>query len=349
MSHKKYFTKALLQWHSMENKRSLPWKEEKDPYKIWLSEVILQQTRAEQGRPYYEAFTNKYEDVHALASAPEEEVFRIWQGLGYYNRCRNMLATARHIGKDLNGHFPNKYEDIRALKGVGDYTAAAIASFAYNLPYAVLDGNVYRVLARYFGIGTPIDAPAGKKEFMALANSLLDASNPAAYNQAIMDFGAEICKPAKPLCTDCILNKYCVAIKGDMVGALPVKSKKLQVKQRHFHYLVLETEGMVFICLRKANDIWQNLHEFVLVETEGNIAETEQWRRFSATATTVSPNVFTNKQRLTHQVINSHFHVFRYGQQPDITLAGRWIAKGSIKNLAFPKTIISFFDRKKYF
>src|SRR5450432_3260301 len=194
------FTKKLLKWNLGSNTRTMPWKGEKDPYKIWLSEIILQQTRVEQGLGYYQKFIKAFPTVQQLAKAPQEKVFKLWEGLGYYTRCKNLIASALFISKDRKGKFPTDYESILGLKGVGPYTAAAIASFAYNLPHAVIDGNVFRVLSRYFGISTPIDSPDGKKLYALLANELLDKQEPGLYNQAIMDLGAVICKPQQPLC-----------------------------------------------------------------------------------------------------------------------------------------------------
>src|SRR5690606_265290 len=261
-----YFTRRLMHWHATHNDRSLPWKEEKDPYKIWLSEIILQQTRAQQGLPYYIKFTEAYPKVKDLATAAEEEVFRLWQGLGYYNRCRNMLATARYIHTELGGKFPRSFEEIQNLKGVGAYTAAAIASFAYGLPHAVVDGNVYRVLSRYFGIDKPIDSTAGKKEFTKLADALLDKTGSAGYNQAIMDLGATVCKPASPDCDGCPLAEKCFARANGLIADLPVKSKKLTIKTRHFHYILFLHDGHLWIRKRTEKDIWQNLHEPFLIE-----------------------------------------------------------------------------------
>src|SRR6187549_1636680 len=200
---KQFFTPTLLDWNNNENTRSMPWKGEKDPYRIWLSEIILQQTRVEQGWAYYENFILNYPTVRDLAAAPEEAVFRLWQGLGYYARCKNMLAAARQIVEQFHGHFPNTYDAIQSLKGVGPYTAAAIASFAFNLPHAVLDGNVYRVLSRFFGIDEPIDSTKGKQLFTGIAGRVLSQKEPGLFNQAIMDFGATVCKPVAPLCSLC--------------------------------------------------------------------------------------------------------------------------------------------------
>lgn len=204
----------------------MPWKGEKDPYKIWLSEIILQQTRVEQGLSYYNNFIKTFPDIQQLAKAKDEKIFKLWEGLGYYTRCRNLIASARFVAKEKKGKFPDSYEEIKALKGVGPYTAAAISSFAFNLPHAVVDGNVFRVLARVFGIDKPTDTTEGKKYFTQLAEELLDKKRPGLYNQAIMDFGAMICKPASPLCATCCFKKHCIAFQRDRINELPVKEKK---------------------------------------------------------------------------------------------------------------------------
>jgi len=281
---KKNFRKNLLEWFAGSH-RPLPWKNIKDAYLIWLSEIILQQTRVEQGLPYFERFRATYPTVKDLADAPEDEVMRMWEGLGYYSRARNLHAAAKYIAYDLKGRFPDTYDDIHALKGVGDYTAAAIASFAYDLPHAVVDGNVYRVLSRYFGESTPIDTTAGKKIFRTLADELLDTQNPARYNQAIMDFGATHCKPKQPLCTTCLLKDDCTAFAENTINLLPVKSKKLKKITRYFHYLILNEGEQVWLKKRGAGDIWQNLYDFPLIEKEKTLAiseleQTDEWNAF---------------------------------------------------------------------
>ncbi|MCE7922387.1 MAG: A/G-specific adenine glycosylase [Haliscomenobacteraceae bacterium CHB4] len=265
MGNKQFFQEHLFSWFA-RHQRPLPWKGEDDPYKIWLSEIILQQTRVEQGLPYYQKFVAKYPDIKALAAAPEDEVLKLWEGLGYYSRARNLRATAKFIAGERNGKFPDTYETIRALKGVGDYTAAAIASFAFNLPHAVLDGNVFRVLARYFGIETPTDTPAAKKEFASLAQELLDPARPGEFNQALMDFGATHCTPSQPKCPACPMQPHCVAFRQKKVALLPVKSKTLEKKDRYFVYLVAYFQGSTFVRKRTGKDIWQNLWEFPLLE-----------------------------------------------------------------------------------
>jgi A/G-specific adenine glycosylase len=219
------FSETLLKWNREKNNRLMPWKGEKDPYKIWLSEIILQQTRVEQGLKYYEKFVTLFPSVHQLAKTPEQQVYKCWEGLGYYTRCKNLIETARYVSKELKGNFPSNYGEIKKLKGIGPYTAAAIASFAFNEKCAVIDGNVFRVLARVFGVGQPIDSSEGKKIFSHLAHKLLDEKKPAIYNQAIMDFGALICKPV-PLCNHCPFNKNCNAFLSKKISSLPVKTKK---------------------------------------------------------------------------------------------------------------------------
>jgi A/G-specific adenine glycosylase len=262
-----HFPGLLLRWNQTENKRQMPWKGEQDPYKIWLSETILQQTRVEQGLKYYERFIKDLPTIRDLAAAPEQQVFKLWEGLGYYSRCRNLIATAKDIVQNMDGLFPTSYEGVLALKGVGPYTAAAITSFAYNAPYAVLDGNVFRVLSRIFNIELPIDSAGGKKLFKSLAQGLLPVDQAGTYNQALMDFGATICKPL-PECARCFFNRHCKAFLLNKQAALPVKEKKAAVRHRWFHYFVLEQGGSVAIGQRTAKDIWQGLYELILIESD---------------------------------------------------------------------------------
>jgi A/G-specific adenine glycosylase len=263
----KYFVQNILKYYQ-KHKRNLPWRNIQDPYKIWISEVILQQTQVKQGLDYYLRFIEKFPDVKTLANANEDKVLKVWQGLGYYSRARNLHFAAKQIVSNFNGKFPNKYEDILSLKGVGEYTASAIASFAYNLPYAVLDGNVYRVLSRYFGIDIPIDSSEGKRYFSTFAQKILDKKNPSEYNQAIMEFGATFCKPVQPYCNNCLLNRYCSAYLENNVNLLPVKSKKIIKNNRHLNYLVFLIDNKyTLIHKRNNNDIWKGLYEFYLVES----------------------------------------------------------------------------------
>lgn len=266
MNNIRFFRERLMLWFA-QNHRPLPWKGEKDPYKIWLSEIILQQTRVEQGLPYYQRFIARYPHIRDLAAAPEDELLKLWEGLGYYSRARNLHATAKYIAFERNGIFPDTFEALRSLKGVGDYTAAAIASFAFNLPYAVLDGNVFRVIARFFGIETPVNAPEAKKEFAAIAQQLLDPDRPGDFNQAMMDFGATHCTPQQPGCPLCPLQTECVAFRTGKAGVLPVKTKAPARKERFFIYLVINYHENTLLKKRVEKDIWRNLYEFPLLET----------------------------------------------------------------------------------
>lgn len=352
------FTRLLMEWQQ-HNSRQLPWKNEPDAYKIWLSEIILQQTRVEQGLPYYLRFVAAYPTVTDLANAPQEAVMRLWEGLGYYSRARNMHHTAQYIAHELNGVFPRTYQELSKLKGVGAYTAAAIASFAYGLPYAVVDGNVYRVLARFFGIHTPIDSVQGKKQFAALAQELLYAPNPAAFNQAIMDFGSVQCKPAKPLCHTCPMNHICAAALQNQITELPVKAKKLQRKTRYFNYLVLTANtGNLLLRKRTHKDIWQHLYEPYLIETPNQLLAIEQLQTLPTlglmpptlgvsitTPHLISP-VF--KQQLTHQTIVARF------VELQVTNLETWLNHDfeqalptHLSHFAFPKIINSYWQSRQ--
>lgn len=262
------FNTILTHWYSIY-KREMPWRKTKNPYHIWLSEIILQQTQIKQGLPYYEAFVSHFPTIFDLANATESEVLKLWQGLGYYSRARNLHATANYIAKELNGVFPNNYNDLLKLKGVGDYTASAIASICFNQPTAVVDGNVYRVLARYFGIDTPINSTKGIKDFKTLATKLIDKKNPANYNQAIMEFGAIQCKPQNPDCNICPLNNSCVALQKNLINELPVKLKKTKVTTKYFNFLVIISSNKhILFQKRTKKGIWQNLYQFPLIDTK---------------------------------------------------------------------------------
>jgi A/G-specific adenine glycosylase len=349
-----FFTENLLKWFAT-NHRPLPWKGEKNPYLIWLSEIILQQTTVKQGLPYYERFIETYPSVKHLADAPEDEVMKLWEGLGYYSRARNLHATAKHIAYNLNASFPNTYDDIIKLKGVGAYTAAAIASFAFDLPHAVLDGNVYRVLSRFFGIETPIDSTQAKKIFTELANELLDRNRPADFNQAMMDFGATHCTPSNPNCKNCLLSTQCFAFKHKKTEELPIKSKKLIKRDRFFNYLIIYQGENVFIKKRIEKDIWQNLYDFPLLETDrliedlSNIVETDDFVRNTAGEGNLSflKKSQPYKQLLTHQTIYAVFWEFEADEK--ILLKGDNFLKVEKKNLstfAFPKVIDNYFNKK---
>lgn len=266
---KSQFAPRLLKWYA-QNGRTLPWRNISDPYRIWISEIILQQTQVKQGYDYYLRFIETFPTVFELAKADEDTVMRLWQGLGYYSRARNLHAAAKTIA--TAGVFPTTYEGVRALKGVGDYTAAAICSFAYGLPHAAVDGNVYRVLSRVFGISTPIDTTQGKREFSALANELLDPENPGNYNQALMDFGALQCTPTSPDCASCPFLEECVAQEQEIIEVLPFKSKRTKVTDRYFTYFYLHTATHLFLHRRPAGDIWQGLYEPFLIETKAPLS-----------------------------------------------------------------------------
>jgi len=346
MSDKKFFATQLLSWNRDSNNRVMPWKFEKDPYKIWISEIILQQTRVLQGLAYYNRFVTKFPTVHTIADAKESEVFKVWEGLGYYTRCKNIIATAKFISKELDGKFPDNYKDILQLKGIGTYTASAIASFAYNLPFAVLDGNVFRVLSRYFGIKAPIDNPEGKKYFSILANELLDKKNPAMYNQAIMDFGATICKPL-PLCNICPLNVRCIAYLHGLTQIFPVKEKNIVKRSRWFYYLVVEYKNKFYVRKRTGKDIWQNLYEFILIETlkpltvKKLLATPEFNSAIGKNLLDIKKISAIYKQQLTHQIINGQFITLSV-KTPLLLNDYQLISTVKMQKLPFPKFINTY-------
>lgn len=306
------FSNILIDWYE-ENKRDLPWRRTEDPYLIWISEIILQQTRVVQGYDYYRRFVQRFPDVFALACAEEDEVMKYWQGLGYYSRARNLHAAAQSMAEA--GGFPVTYEGVRALKGVGEYTAAAICSFAYGMPYAVVDGNVYRVLSRWLGIDTPIDSTEGKKMFALAAEELLDKKRPGLYNQAIMDFGALQCTPQAPNCMFCPLSDSCVARQKGLTDSLPVKQHKTKVTNRYFNYIYVRMGAHTFIRKRSGNDIWKNLYELPLIETDRELTEEEFYAlpQFQELLAGVEqPAVRLVRQRvkhvLSHRVIYANFY-----------------------------------------
>ena len=348
---RRFFVQNLLEWNSQSNRRAMPWKGERDPYKIWLSEIILQQTRVEQGLGYYNRFISAFPTVRDLADASETEVFKLWEGLGYYTRCKNLVVTAKFIADVLNGEFPANYNDILALKGIGPYTAAAIGSFAFDLPHAVVDGNVFRVLARYFGIDTPIDTTLGKKLFTSLANDLLDKTQPANYNQALMDFGAVICKPQIPLCNNCVMNSRCMAYLEGNVSLLPIKEKSINKRDRWFYYLVINYNGTIYTRKRGGGDIWENLYEFILNEQPGAVTVkdmAEPWKLFRLAGLShaellhISENY---KQMLTHQTIRGQFIHIKI--KTPLQLKGfQPVSKKALCELPFPKFISNYLKDK---
>ena len=318
------FALTLLKWFR-ENGRELPWRGTRDPYAIWLSEIILQQTQVKQGWAYWERFMRRWPTVEELAAATEDEVLREWQGLGYYSRARNLHFAAKQIVS--MGGFPQTLEGIKSLKGVGDYTAAAIGSIAFGLPAAVVDGNVYRVLARHYGIETPINITEGKKEFAALAQSLLPESEASAFNQAMMDFGAIQCTPQSPRCLLCPLAETCEALRTGRVDALPVKQKNLKIKMRHLIYIYVRCQGYTAIHRRGAGDIWQGLWEPVLVNSEQRIVDS---------ARLIAKDV---RHVLTHQVLMADFYLWEPEERPTLPEDYIWIREEDIDNYGIPRLI----------
>lgn len=328
----------------------MPWKGIRDPYKIWLSEIILQQTRVEQGLQYYNKFINRFPTIHDLAKATDNQLFKMWEGLGYYTRCRNLIKTARMISKNMNGQFPQTREGLLSLNGVGAYTAAAIGSFAFGLPLAVVDGNVLRVLTRVFGINDPVDQSTGKKNIEMLADELLGKNDPASFNQAIMDFGATVCKPQNPACDSCSLRKRCYAAQHDAQDKFPVKSKKKKPAERFFYYLLLEHEGSRLVRKRNEKGIWKDLHEFVLMEKDEPVNDKEL-RKLSFWGI---DHRLTNKDivrlsaplvhQLTHQRIHAkilHVNIHKKIDHPGYA----WKSSTQLKKLAFPRLITRYLDQ----
>ena len=319
------FAQTLLKWFETYG-RELPWRETRDPYAIWLSEIILQQTQVKQGWDYWQRFMHRWPSVEDLAAATEDEVLREWQGLGYYSRARNLHFAARQIV--ALGHFPNTLEEIKQLKGVGDYTAAAIGSIAFGLSAAVVDGNVYRVLARHFGIATPINSTEGKKEFAALAQSLMPEASAGLYNQAIMDFGAIQCTPQSPKCIVCPLQESCEALRTGKINTLPVKEKKLKIKERHLIYIYIRCQGETAIHRRGEGDIWQGLWEPLLVNSEQLIV--------NSNIRQVAKGV---KHVLTHQVLTADFYLWETETKPELPEDYIWIKEEDIDDYGIPRLV----------
>lgn len=341
------FSETLLGWYA-DNARELPWRNTKDPYLIWVSEIILQQTRVAQGYDYFLRFVQRFPDVHALAEASEDEVMKYWQGLGYYSRARNLHEAAR----SMNGVFPSTYEGVRALKGVGDYTAAAICSIAYGMPYAVVDGNVYRVLSRYWGIEVPIDSTEGKKLFAALAQEMLPVSRPAEYNQAIMDFGAIQCTPQSPLCMYCPLCDTCAALAQGKVDQLPVKQHKTKTTDRFFNYIYVRAGAYTYINKRTGNDIWKNLFELPLIETERDTPEAEfvqlpQFRELFAEEDKPQLRCLRRgvKHVLSHRVIYASFYEVVLPEETRSFSAYRRVSREELGQYAVPRLIHAFLEK----
>jgi len=308
-----HFSNHLISWY-LQNKRDLPWRKTKDPFKIWLSEIILQQTRVDQGLMYYLRFIESFPNVEKLANAKEEQVLKLWQGLGYYSRARNLHYSAKYIMNELDGQFPSTYKELLKLKGVGDYTASAIASICFNEATAVVDGNVYRVLARYFGISTAINSTKGNKDFKALAQDVLFKENPGLFNQAIMEYGAKKCKPLNPECDTCELNSSCYAYLNGEVKSLPFKEKKVKIRKRYFNYLVIHTADNCTLLEKRIDGIWTGLYQFPLIESKREmeyadlIAHETFQEMFQKASTTVKEYTFSDKpHKLSHQHIFPKF------------------------------------------
>lgn len=311
------FSTSIVQWYQA-HKRDLPWRNSTDPYIIWLSEIILQQTRVKQGLPYFLKFTKAFPSVHDLARADEDQVLKLWQGLGYYSRARNLHKTAQKISIENQGKFPAKYKDLLQLKGVGEYTAAAIASFCYNEPVAVVDGNVYRVIARYLGIYTPINSTEGNKLFKEKAMQILDKNKASEHNQAIMEFGALHCTPKNPSCTTCPLSNSCVAFQQEIQSELPNKLKKTKVKTLYFNYLVFITPQNETILIKRTNKgIWQNLFEFPLIETAVKASKKKLQECISNKLLLEKWNKEAIVHKLSHRKILAHFWVVKTSEIPD--------------------------------
>ena len=340
------FSNSLLHWY-LQNKRDLPWRNTNNPYPIWLSEIMLQQTRVAQGMPYFLSFMEAFPTVFDLAKADEEQVLKLWQGLGYYSRARNMHKTAQIIAFDLNGNFPNNYNDLLKLKGIGEYTAAAIASFAFNEVIPVVDGNVYRVLARYFDVETDIASSSARKEFTALANELIPNDNPALFNQAIMEFGALQCVPKNPNCEICIFNSSCPALQKKKVAELPVKLKKTKVTDKFFNYLIfLDDSETTLINKRTEKGIWHNLYEFPIIETENEMD-------FDILSKLVHENYSNleikdisiyNDNQIIHKLSHQKLHINFYKVEVSNKLMNG-ISLNSLRNYPFPIVIYNFIEK----
>lgn len=339
------FSRTIIEWYEV-NKRELPWRESADPYLIWISEIILQQTRVAQGYDYFVRFVGRFPDVKTLAEAEEDEVMKFWQGLGYYSRARNLHEAAR----SMNGVFPKTYPEVLALKGVGEYTAAAICSFAYGMPYAVVDGNVYRVLSRYFGIDTPIDSTEGKKLFAALAQEMLDVGRPADYNQGMMDFGAMQCTPQSPDCLFCPLAEGCVALRKGMVAKLPVKQHRTKTTNRFFNYIYVRAGAYTYINKRRGDDIWKNLFELPMIETEKALTE-EEFLRLKEVREMMGEKPVVRlvckgvKHVLSHRVIYADFYEVIVPEEWDGFGGFQKIRAEELGRYAVPKLVQGFIEK----
>jgi A/G-specific adenine glycosylase len=350
----KDFTQKLFRWYSL-NKRNLPWLGSNNPYLVWLSEVILQQTRVEQGLDYFLKFKKKYPTIKKLANAEPDEVMKMWEGLGYYSRARNMHSTAKTIDNELNGVFPSAYDELLKLKGIGTYTAHAILSYAYKQPYAVVDGNVLRIFSRFYGINEAVDTPNGKNIIQAKANLLLDKNAPDIFNQALMDFGSLVCKPKNPDCINCPFNNKCVAFKEDQTAYYPIKSKKIKQKVRYFHFFLITDTRNLLLTQRTDKDIWKNLYQFPVITTENPARLTEVMNHPDFKALNLNNNMriiesTMYKQQLTHQKLLCRFYIFEVNDLEKIELPDTFIIDfKQLKKYAFPGVIRDFLKNNEYF
>ncbi len=331
------FSRLITDWYRL-NKRALPWRETTDPYLIWISEIILQQTRVDQGLKYFLKFKKNYPTILDLANAGEMDVLNDWQGLGYYSRARNLHHSAKIVKNELNGIFPQNFNEIKKLKGVGNYTAAAISSFAFNLPHAVVDGNVYRLLSRVFDIDIPIDTTQGIKYFQSLADELIDTTQPAVHNQAIMEVGALVCTPVNPVCNDCPLQSVCLAKQRSTIQQRPVKSKKTKVRKRYFHFLVYSSQGEILLEKRSSKDIWENMYQFPLVEVDQEDTDISQYTKSQRSESATITHI------LSHQRIFAQFHHFDFIPKK---LDGDWIKVklNEIQEYPIPRLIDRYLEK----
>lgn len=344
-----FFSKSIIKWYQ-QHKRDLPWRNISDPYRIWLSEIILQQTRVEQGLPYYEKFVKNFPTVKHLAAAPADKVMKLWQGLGYYSRARNLHEAAKEIVKNYKGKFPDEHAEVIKLKGIGEYTAAAILSFAFEKPFPVVDGNVYRLLSRYFGIDTPIDSGKAKKEFYVLAQSLIEGHAPGIFNQAIMEFGAIQCKPVNPDCSICPLVESCFAFRNKKISELPVKAKAAKVRNRYFHYLVMRQNETLYLKKRTGSDIWKNLYDFPLIETAKpmnpkKLTQSKEWKsHFKGIKMKTGTMSAAYKHLLSHQTIHARFYEIELKDSKGLKADWIPVTAPQLKKYAVPRLIERYFD-----
>lgn len=346
-----HFKRTLHHWYKL-NKRDLPWRQTKDPYKIWISEIILQQTRVQHGISYYEKFIERFPTIEILANSHEDDVLKMWQGLGYYSRARNLHHAAKTIFNVYNGKFPDTHENILALKGIGAYTAAAIASIAFGLPFATVDGNVFRVLSRYFGLEIPIDSTSGKRQFEILANELIPERDPGMHNQALMEFGALQCVPKNPDCGNCPLSDSCFAAANNVANKLPLKDKKTKQIERYFYYYVLDDGKHVYLEKRTANDIWKNLYQFPLIELNHNLSEAQILEMKIPFLRQESVNIVSisgpKKHILSHQIIRARLIRAEISKGAVIPQSFVKVKQKDISKFAVPRLLELFIETLEF-